>query len=59
MKKKCCHFRMLSPNKSCSKDNLNQVIDRQQYNYPLIQLAVKRVKDSSCEFITYAATEGP
>ena len=35
MKKKCCHVRMLSPNKSCSKDNLDGVIDVQQYN-PLI-----------------------
>ena len=32
-----CHVKMLSPNKSCSKDNLDQVIDMQQYNYPLIQ----------------------
>ena len=36
VKKKCCHGRMLSPNKSGSKDNLDQVIDVQQYNYPLI-----------------------
>ena len=35
MKKKCCHARMLSPNKSCGKDNLDGVIDVQQYN-PLI-----------------------
>ena len=35
MKKKCCHVRMLSPNKSCSKDNLDRVIDVQQCN-PLI-----------------------
>ena len=49
MKKKCCHVRMLSPNKSCSKDNLDRV-DVQQYN-PLIhqQLIIRaRVKDSSC-----------
>ena len=35
MKEKCCHVRMLSPNKSDSKDNLDRVIDVQQYN-PLI-----------------------
>ena len=36
MKKKCCHVRMLSPNKSCSKDNLDRVIDVQQYNPSMI-----------------------
>ena len=44
----CCHVRMLSPNKTCSKDNLDRVIDMQQYN-PLIHQQLKRVKDSSCD----------
>ena len=48
IKKKCCHVRMLSSNKSCGKDNLDGVIDVQQYN-PLDTSAVKRVKDSSCD----------
>ena len=39
MKKKYnCYVRMLSPNKSCSKDNMDQVIDVQQYN-PLIHIS--------------------
>ena len=44
MKKKCCHVRMLSPNKSCSKDNLDRVIDVQQYNYPLIHQQLRESK---------------
>ena len=43
MKKKCCHVRMLSPNKSCSKDNLDGVIDVQQYN-PLIHQQLREPK---------------
>ena len=43
MKKKCCHVRMLSPNKSCSKDNLDRVIDVQQYN-PLIHQQLRESK---------------
>ena len=49
MKKKCCHVRMLSPNKSCSKDNLDRVIDVQQYNPLLHQQFNKRLKDLSCK----------
>ena len=46
MKKKCCHVRMLSPNKSCSKDNLDRVIDvLQQYN-PLIH---QQLRDSKIQ----------
>ena len=54
MKKKCCHVRMLSPNKSCSKDNLDGVMDEHQYN-PLMQSsAIKTVKDLSCDtYICY------
>ena len=45
MKKKCtcCHVGMLCPNKSCSKDNLDQVIDMQQYN-PLIHQQLRESK---------------
>ena len=43
--KKCCHdVRMLSPNKSCSKDNLDCVIYVQQYNYPLIHQQLRESK---------------
>ena len=42
MKEKCCHVRMLSPNKSCSKDNLDGVIDVHQYN-PLIHQQLSKV----------------
>ena len=56
MKKKCCHVRMLSPNKSCSKDNLYRVIDVQQYN-PLIH---QQLRESKIQAVThiYATTEG-
>ena len=40
---KYCCFRMLSPNKSCSKDNLDGVIDMQQYN-PLIHQQLRESK---------------
>ena len=43
MKKKCCHIRMLSPNKSCSKDNLDRVTEVQQYN-PLIHQQLRESK---------------
>ena len=43
MKNKWCRVRMLSPNKSCSKDNLDQVIDVQQYN-PLIHQQLRESK---------------
>ena len=38
MKKKCCHVRMLSPNKSCSKDItwMESLTSTHEYN-PLIQ----------------------
>ena len=49
MKKKCCHVRMLSPNKSCSKDNLDQVIDMQQYN-PLIH---QQLRESKIQAVIY------
>ena len=57
MKKKCCHVRMLSPNKSCSKDNLYRVIDVQQYN-PLIH---QQLRESKIQAVihTFATTEGP
>ena len=42
-KELCCHVRMLCPNKSCSKDNLDQVIDVQQYN-PLIHQQLRESK---------------
>ena len=57
MKKKCCHVRMLSPNKSCSKDNLDRVIDVQQYN-PLIHQQLRETKIQAVIHI-YATTEGP
>ena len=58
MKKKCCHVRMLSPNKSCSKDNLDRVIaDVQQYN-PLIHQQLRETKIQGVIHI-YATTEGP
>ena len=44
MKKKCCHVRMLSPNKSCRKDNLDRVIYMQQHNYPLINQHLRESK---------------
>ena len=56
MKKKCCHVRMLSPNKSCSKDNLDQVIDMQQYN-PLIHQQLRESKIQAA-IHTYATTAG-
>ena len=43
MKKKCCHVKIMCPNKSCSKDNLDQVIDMQQYN-PLIHQQLRESK---------------
>ena len=49
MKKKCCHVRMLSPNKSCSKDNLYRVIDVQQYN-PLIH---QQLRESKIQAVTH------
>ena len=57
MKKKCCHVRMLSPNKSCSKDNLDGVIDMQQYN-PLIHQQLRESKIQAA-IHTYATTAGP
>ena len=44
-------------NKSCSKDNLDQVIDMQQYN-PLIH---QQLRDSKIQVAihTYATTAGP
>ena len=57
MKKKCCHVRMLCPNKSCSKDNLDQVIDMQQYN-PLIHQQLRESKIQAVIHI-FATTEGP
>ena len=57
MKKKCCHVRILSPNKSCSKDNLDRVIDVQQYN-PLIHQQLSESKIQAVIHI-YATTEGP
>ena len=57
MKKKCCHVRMLSPNKSCSEDNLDGVIDVQQYN-PLIHQQLRESKIQAVIHI-YATTEGP
>ena len=50
---------MLSPaNKSCSKDNLDRVIDVQQYNYPLIHQQLRESKIQAVIHI-YATTEGP
>ena len=57
MKKKCCHVRMLSPNKSCSKGNLDRVIDVRQYN-PLIHQQLRESKIQAVIHI-YATTEGP
>ena len=57
MKKKCCHVRMLSPNKSCSKDNLDRVIDVEQYN-PLIHQQLRESKIQAVIHI-FATTEGP
>ena len=48
-KKKCCHVRMLSSNKSCSKDNLDGVIDVQQYN-PLIH---QQLRESKIQAVTH------
>ena len=53
LKTKCRRVRMSSPNKSCSEDNLERVIDMQDYN-PLIHKQF-RVKDSTRN----AITEGP
>ena len=44
MKKKCCHVRMLSPNKTCRKDNLDRVIYAQQHNYPFIDQHLRESK---------------
>ena len=44
MKKKCCHVRISSPNKSCSKDNLDRVTYVQQHNYPLIHQQLRESK---------------
>ena len=56
--KECCHVRMLSPNKSCSKDNLDQVIDMQQYN-PLIHQQLRKSNIQAVIHIKlYASTEG-
>ena len=57
MKKKCCHVRMLSPNKSCSEDNLDGVIDVQQYN-PLVH---QQLRESMIQAVIHvvATTEGP
>ena len=52
MKKKCCHVRMLSPNKFRSKDNLNGVIDVQQYN-PLIHQLLRESKIQAVIRICY------
>ena len=57
MKKQCCYVRMLSPNKSCSKDNLDRVIDVQQYN-PLIHQQLRESKIQAVIHI-FATTEGP
>ena len=57
MKKKCCHVRMLSPNKFRSKDNLNGVIDVQQYN-PLIHQQLRESKIQTVIRI-FATTKGP
>ena len=63
MKKKCCHVRMLSPNKSCRKDNLDRVIYVQQHNYPLINQPLRESKkiQAAIHIIihVYATTEGP
>ena len=49
---------MLSPNKSCSKDNLNGVIDVQQYN-PLIHQRLRKSHIQAVIHINlYASTEG-
>ena len=48
---------MLCPNKSCSKDNLDQVIDMQQYN-PLIHQQLRESKIQAVIHV-YATTEGP
>ena len=53
MKKKCCHVRMLSSNKSCSIDNLDQVIDAQQYNSPLIHQQLRESKIQAVVHINY------
>ena len=58
MKNKWCLVRMLPPNKSCSKDNLDQVIDVQQYN-PLIHQQLRESKIQAVIHILYATTEGP
>ena len=48
---------MLSPNKSCGKDNLDGVIDVQQYN-PLIHQQLRESKIQAVIHI-FATTEGP
>ena len=57
-KELCCHARMLCPNKSCSKDNLDQVIDMQQYN-PLIHQQLRESKIQAAIHTYYATTAGP
>ena len=53
MKKKCCHVRMLFPNKYCSKDNLDPVIDMQQYN-PLIH---QQLRESKIQAVIHIVNE--
>ena len=53
--KECCHVRMLSPNKSCSKDNLDVVIDVQQYIHQ--QLRKSNIQ-AVIHIKLYASTEG-
>ena len=55
MKKKCCHVRMLFPNKYCSKDNLDRVIDMQQYN-PLIHQQLRESKIQAVIHIVMSKT---
>ena len=51
---------MLSPNKSCSKDNLDRVIYMQQYKYPLINQQLRESKIQAVIHIhVYDTTEGP
>ena len=50
-------LQMLSPNKSCSKDNLDGVIDVQQY-HPLIHQQLSESKIQAVIHI-FATTEGP
>ena len=57
MKKKCCHVRMLSPNKYGSIDNLDRVI-YVQHNYPLMNQQLRESKIQAAIPI-HATTEGP